>query len=196
MDPSQPPAYWCPLGEGRLVRNDSNGVHYTCDVCHGYAISIWLLGELLVEGAGAAMWRSSEGAPTHGVPCPSCRQPMAEVAVSAAVVPEPGPPLEICRACELVWIGHAASVLLPVLPVLDETGAAAPGPTHCPNCGAVYLDTDGGRCRYCRAEIEAAHVGAAAPEVAREVADAHLKAMLPDPHDDWVGDYIEREGKR
>jgi hypothetical protein len=120
---------------------------------------------------------------------------MAEVAVPTATGPGPAHPVDICRDCELVWISRAASDLLPVLPALDATGAGAPGATHCPNCGAVYRDTDGGRCRYCRAEIEPARVGVAGPEIAGETARAHIQARRPDPDDDWVGDFIEREGK-
>ena len=179
----EPPVLWCPSGEGRLVRNDSNGVHYTCDVCHGFAISIWLLDELLVEGAGATLWRASEGAATDGSPCPSCRHPMAEV-----------DPVQICRSCELVWVSRVASTHLPVSPALAPTGAGAPGPTHCPHCGAVYQDTAGGRCRYCRAEITPAEVAVSAPEVARKTADANIAPRRPDRRDDWVADYMDREG--
>lgn len=175
---------WCPKGEGRLVRNETNGVHFTCDVCHGYAISIWLLDELLVDGAGGGLWRASEGAARDASTCPSCRQPMATV-----------DPVEICRDCELVWVSPAAASRLPVRPELRATGAGAPGATHCPNCGAVYDESDGGRCRYCRAEIPPAHVEVSGPALARDTAEAHLATWRPDPKDDWVGDFIDREGK-
>ena len=175
---------WCPEGEGRLVRNEANGVHFTCDVCHGYAISIWLLDELLVDGAGAAMWRASEGIIGHGVPCPSCRKPMVKV-----------DPVEICRDCELVWVSRAASARLPVRAGLEATGASAPGATHCPSCGAVYDESDGGRCRYCHAVIAPSTVSVSAPRLALEATEARIAPRLPDPDDDWVGDFIEREGE-
>jgi hypothetical protein len=178
------PELWCPEGEGRLVRNETNGVHFTCDVCHGYAISIWLLDELLVDGAGAALWRASAGAARNGSACPSCRKPMAAVE-----------PVEICRDCELVWVSRAASDRLPVRPELRATGPAAPGETHCPNCGAVYTESDGDRCRYCRAEIPVSHVAVSGPALAGDTADAHIATWRPDPKDDWVGDFIEREGE-
>jgi len=44
--------WWCPAGDGPLVESLTNGTHQTCDACHGFAVTIWLLGEMLVEGGG------------------------------------------------------------------------------------------------------------------------------------------------
>jgi len=52
-------------------------MHQTCDACHGFAVTIWLLDEMLVEGRGGQIWRAATAAPVTGDGCPSCRHPMS-----------------------------------------------------------------------------------------------------------------------
>ena len=89
---------WCPLGDGPLVSSMANGRHETCPGCKGFAVTVWLLEELLVEGAGGAIWRASEAAHADGHPCPDCRAAMRRVSGPKQAT------LEVCRSCELVWV--------------------------------------------------------------------------------------------
>jgi len=65
--------WWCRAGDGPLVESLTNGMHQTCDACHGFAVTIWLLDEMLVEGRGGQIWRAATAAPVTGDGCPSCR---------------------------------------------------------------------------------------------------------------------------
>lgn len=179
----------CPHGHGVLIRNDVNGVHHTCDTCRGFAVTIWLLDELLADGAGAGIWRSAAGVAAGGEPCPVCATPMRPVAP-----PAPGTDagrLEVCRACEVVWVDAMVIPLLPVHPGIAAVGAAAPDPTHCPTCGAPYDDYLSDRCRYCRSRIiRGAPDALGAPEVAELAARANTDARWPE---DIVHEAIEAQ---
>jgi len=184
------PTWWCPKGHGQLVRSDTNGVHATCDVCHGFAVTIWLLGEMLVEGAGSAIWRASETAPRGDEVCPACRLPVPSVA--APPVPSGAARVDVCRACELVWVESTAVALLPVLPALAASvGLASPDATHCSNCGALAEDDGEGRCRYCRTPLPRGAPDVVAPFLAWRAAEADLQARRD--AGDFVDDYIQSQ---
>jgi hypothetical protein len=160
---------WCPLGDGPLVRSMANGRHETCPGCKGFAVTIWLLEELLVDGAGGSIWRASERARQDGHPCPDCRAPMRRVSGPR------GATVEVCRTCELVWVDADVQPLLPARPELAALAAlAASGgvgssdPTACPTCGAPYSPTPDGLCRYCRAVVVRPELDTSAPELAGE----------------------------
>ena len=163
------PTAWCPLGDGRLVTSMANGRHETCPACKGFAVTIWLLEELLVDGAGGSIWRAAERGRADGHPCPDCRGPMRRVSGPR------GATVEVCTSCELVWVDAASQPLLPARPELAALAAlAASGgvgssdPTVCPSCGAPYTPTDDGRCRYCRAAVARPVLETSAPELAGE----------------------------
>jgi hypothetical protein len=187
------PTWWCPHGHGELVHSDTNGVHATCDVCHGFAVTIWLLGEMLVEGAGSAIWRAGAGAPAGPDKCPACGQPVPQVAAQPGAAG--AATLDVCRNCELVWVEPAAVALLPVLPELAAAaGVASPDPTHCTNCGALAEGDDDGRCRYCRAELPHVAFDVVAPLLAQRAAAADLEARRTTG--EFVEDYIQSEATR
>lgn len=177
----------CPHGHGNLLRNDTNGVHHTCGTCRGFAVTIWLLDELLADGVGASIWRAAATGAGDGDPCPLCRRPMQPVPA-----PPPGTDegrIEVCRSCEAVWIDAVAIPLLPVHPGVEAMGVSAPVATNCPTCGAPYDDYLASRCRYCHSVIaNRGESGEAAPEVADAAAREHADARWPE---DIVHEYIE-----
>jgi hypothetical protein len=180
---------WCPLGDGRLVRSMTNGRHETCPGCRGFAVTIWLLEELLVEGVGGCIWRASEGATTDGHPCPDCRTAMRRVNGPK------GARVEICRACELVWIDAEVQALLPARPELaalaalaSSSGLGSSDPVVCPSCGAPYTWTEDGACRFCRAAVARPVLGTSGPELATDESAGHLEGRA------WKGamdDYLD-----
>jgi hypothetical protein len=180
--------YWCPRGDGPLTRNTANGIHETCDSCHGFAITIWLLDEMLVDGAGPHLWQASHDAPVDGDPCPACRRPLAQVKVPAGEAT-----VGVCRNCELVWVSAEAKAELAMKEELASVGPSAPGATHCPACGAPYRDADQGRCRFCKAVIDHPELVVNAPRVAETEAEAHAR---PRGWSDWVDDYVEASTQR
>jgi len=166
--------WWCPLGDGRLVESLANGRHETCPGCKGFAVTIWLLDELLVDGVGGAIWRASEGAGADGHPCPGCRKPMRRV-----TGPKPAT-LEVCRDCEVVWVDAAVQPLLPARPELAALaplaasgGLGTSAPVVCPNCGAPFDADEEGECRYCRAKVAAPVLATSAPELAQDASSGH-----------------------
>jgi hypothetical protein len=183
--------YWCPRGDGPLTRNTANGVHETCDSCHGFAVTIWLLDEMLVDGVGPHVWQASHDAPADGDPCPACRQNMAQVESPTGSAGQAT--VEVCRDCELVWVSAEAEVKLAVKNDLTPVGPAAPGCTHCPACGAPYSDADQGRCPFCKAVIEHPALTVTAPELGEREAQARAR---PRGSSDWVDDFIDTSSQR
>jgi hypothetical protein len=160
---------WCPLGDGPLVPSMANGRHETCPGCKGFAVTIWLLEELLVDGAGGSIWRASEGAGQDGHPCPDCRKAMRRVKGPK------GATVELCRECELVWVDAEVQPLLPARPELaglaalaGSSGIGTSDPTVCPNCGGPFNPTEEGLCRYCRAVVARPVLETSGPELAGE----------------------------
>ena len=167
--------WWCPLGDGPLVESMSNGRHESCPGCKGFAVTIWLLDELLVDGAGGAIWRAAEQAGADGHPCPGCRRAMRRVTGPR------GATVEVCRECEVVWVDAATQPLLPARPELAQLaalassgGAGTAAPLVCPTCGAPYSTDEDGRCRYCRATVAAPVLPTSAPDLAEEATAEHI----------------------
>jgi len=170
--------WWCPLGDGPLGESMANGRHESCPGCRGFAVTVWLLDELLVDGAGGAIWRASEGAAADGHPCPGCRKPMRRVTGPK------GATVEVCRACELVWVDAAVQPLLPARPELaalaplaGSGGTGTSAPLVCPNCGAPYSTDEAGRCRYCREAVSAPVLATSAPDLAQEATTEHIEEL-------------------
>ena len=168
---------WCPLGDGPLVASMANGRHETCPGCDGFAVTIWLLEELLVDGAGGAIWRASEAAAADGHPCPDCRVAMRRVTGPRAAT------LEVCRACELVWVDADVQPLLPARPELRALAALAASaglgssdPSTCPTCGAPYSPSEDGRCRFCHDVVERPVLATDAPSLAAATTDGHVES--------------------
>jgi hypothetical protein len=171
------PTAWCPLGDGRLVSSMANGRHQTCPGCKGFAVTIWLLEELLVDGAGGSIWRASEGARPDGHPCPECRSAMRRVTGPKAAT------VEVCRSCEVIWVDAAVQALLPARPELvalaalaGSGGLGSSDPTACPNCGAPYSVTEDGVCRFCRAAVARPVLATSGPEIAAAETADHVVA--------------------
>jgi hypothetical protein len=187
--------WWCPGGDGQLVASMDNGLHETCPACHGFAVTIWLLDELLVDGAGGAVWRASATADRDGDPCPSCRKPMA-------MVTGPGDAaVQVCRGCEVVWVDVDAQKRLPARAELksdpalaDSNGTGSAMPTECPNCGAPYEPNLDGRCTYCRHPMRVQGPSVSAPELDAEDlassaaarADTSAQPPIGPPVADWL----------
>lgn len=183
------PEHWtCPHGHGTLVRNDDNGLHHTCQVCRGFAVTIWLFDELLADGVGAGIWRSSQSATADGDPCPLCGQRLRPV--DPPTPTDDGGRIEVCRNDEVVWVDATVIPLLPVHPGLSTAGIAAPEPTRCPTCGAPISDVLDDRCHYCRAHIRRAEESAG-PELAQAEEAARMAQRWPE---DLVHEAIERQG--
>ena len=171
--------WWCPLGDGPLVTGMANGRHETCPGCKGFAVTIWLLDELLVDGVGGAIWRASEGASADGHPCPGCRAAMRRVTGPK------GATVEVCRTCEVVWVDAAVQPLLPARPELAALaplgasgGIGSASPSVCPNCGAPYSTDEDGRCRYCRAQVATPALSTSAPELAQQATAEHAAGRV------------------
>jgi hypothetical protein len=174
----------------------ANGRHETCPACKGFAVTVWLLGELLADGAGAAIWRAAGAARADGHPCPGCRTPMHRVTGPK------GATVEVCRDCEVVWVDAAVQPLLPARPELATMAAlTGPGglgtsaPTVCPNCGAPYSTTEDGDCKYCRAKVAQPVLATSAPELAKEATEEHLRERTKKTATDEYLDAVE-EGIR
>jgi hypothetical protein len=168
---------WCPRGDGRLVSSMANGRHRTCPGCKGFVVTIWLLEELLVDGAGGAIWRASDGARPDGHPCPDCRTAMRRVTGPKAAT------VEVCRTCEVVWVDAAAQPLLPARPELARLaalttsgGLGSSDPSVCPNCGGPFTMTEGGLCRFCKQPVARPVLETSGPELAAEVTADHVAA--------------------
>lgn len=77
------------------------GVVHSCPVCQGHATTLALL-RRSVGATADQLWRAAKANKVaSGLPCPSCKKPMAQiVAAPAANAVE----LDLCRVCQLLWI--------------------------------------------------------------------------------------------
>jgi len=99
-----------PLKEVRT----SGGVFYSCDVCGGRAVTIELLRKRFTPESINPLWlHAMRGEGRVGLPCPSCRQPMIDVASSDRAEIN----VDVCQHCHFVWFDpHEVEMLVPRQP--------------------------------------------------------------------------------
>jgi membrane associated rhomboid family serine protease/Zn-finger nucleic acid-binding protein len=99
-----------PLKEVRT----SGGVFYGCDVCGGRAVTIELLRKRFTAESINPLWlHAMRGEGHSGLPCPSCRHPMIDVALSDQAEIN----VDVCQHCHFVWFdAHEVEPLVPQRP--------------------------------------------------------------------------------
>jgi len=99
-----------PLQEVRT----SGGVFWACNVCGGRAATIELLRNRFTPESINSLWlHAMRGEGRNGVPCPSCRHPMVEVALSERAKIN----VDVCQHCHFVWFdAHEVDTLVPQQP--------------------------------------------------------------------------------
>jgi membrane associated rhomboid family serine protease/Zn-finger nucleic acid-binding protein len=99
-----------PLKEVRT----SGGVFYGCDVCGGRAVTIELLRNRFTPESINPLWlHAMRGEGRVGLPCPSCRQPMIDVALSDRAEID----VDVCQHCHFIWFdAHEVDTLVPRQP--------------------------------------------------------------------------------
>jgi membrane associated rhomboid family serine protease/Zn-finger nucleic acid-binding protein len=96
-----------PLNEMRT----SGGVLYACDGCGGRAVTIELLRKRFTPESINPLWlHAMQEQGRIGLPCPSCRQPMIDVALSDQAKIN----VDVCQHCHFVWFdAHEVDTLVP-----------------------------------------------------------------------------------
>ena len=105
----------CPRCELPLKEVRTSGsVFWACDNCGGRAATIELLRNRFTPESINPLWlHAMRGEWRSGVPCPSCRHPMIDVALSDRAEIN----VDVCRRCHLVWFDtHEGDMLLPRRP--------------------------------------------------------------------------------
>jgi len=99
-----------PLKEVRT----SGGVLYACDGCGGRAVTIELLHKRFTAESINPLWlHAMRGQGRIGLLCPSCRQPMIDVALSDQAKIN----VDVCQHCHFVWFdAHEVDMLVPRQP--------------------------------------------------------------------------------
>jgi Zn-finger nucleic acid-binding protein len=92
----------------------SGGVFYSCDGCGGRAVTIELLRKRFTPESINPLWlHAMRGEGRIGLPCPSCRQPMIEVALSDKAEIN----VDVCKHCHFIWFdAHEVNTLVPRQP--------------------------------------------------------------------------------
>jgi membrane associated rhomboid family serine protease/Zn-finger nucleic acid-binding protein len=92
----------------------SGGVFYACDVCGGRAVTIELLRKRFTPESINPLWlHAMRGEGRVGLRCPSCRQPMIDVALSDRAEIN----VDVCQHCHFIWFdAHEVDTLLPRQP--------------------------------------------------------------------------------
>jgi membrane associated rhomboid family serine protease/Zn-finger nucleic acid-binding protein len=92
----------------------SGGVLYACDGCGGRAVTIELLRKRFTAESINPLWlHAMRGEGRFGPPCPSCRQPMIDVALSDRAELN----VDVCQHCHLIWFdAHEVETLVPRQP--------------------------------------------------------------------------------
>jgi len=92
----------------------SGGIFYGCDVCGGRAVTIELLRKRFTpESINPLSLHAMRGEGRVSVPCPSCRQPMIGVALSARAEIN----VDVCQHCHFIWFdAHEVDTLVPRQP--------------------------------------------------------------------------------
>src|ERR1700758_2935913 len=109
-----------PLKEVRT----SAGAFYGCDVCGGRAVTIELLRKRFTPESINPLWQHAmRGEGRVGLPCPSCRQPMIDVAVSDGAEID----VDVCQHCRFIWFdAHEVETLAPRQPEPAPVAAELP----------------------------------------------------------------------
>jgi Zn-finger nucleic acid-binding protein len=96
----------------------SGGVFYGCDVCGGRAVTIELLRQRFTPESINPLWlHALRGEGRIGLPCPLCRQPMIDVALSNQAEIN----VDVCPHCHFVWFdAHEVETLVPRQPEQPE----------------------------------------------------------------------------
>jgi membrane associated rhomboid family serine protease/Zn-finger nucleic acid-binding protein len=99
-----------PLQEVRT----SGGVFWACNVCGGRAVTIELLRNRFTPESINPLWlHAMRGEGRRGVPCPSCRHPMIDVALSDRAEFN----VDVCQRCHFIWFdAHEVDTLVPRQP--------------------------------------------------------------------------------
>jgi len=107
-----------PLKEVRT----SGGVLYACDGCGGRAVTIELLHKRFTAESINPLWlHAMRGQGRIGLLCPSCRQPMIDVALSDQAKIN----VDVCQHCHFVWFdAHEVDMLVPRQP--ERTASELP----------------------------------------------------------------------
>jgi Zn-finger nucleic acid-binding protein len=100
-----------PLKEVRT----SGGVFYACNRCGGRAVTIELLRKRFTPQSINPLWlHTIRGEGRVGLPCPSCQQPMIDVALSDRAEID----VDVCQHCHFIWFdAHEVETLVPRQPV-------------------------------------------------------------------------------
>ena len=109
----------CPECQGELVHNATErGYFWTCPRCNGQVIGLAVLRkEAGDEFAQRVVLEARRAQGGLGRPCPMCSNYLVRITMGAGAEAYD---LEICRACQSVWVSQAACRRLPL--------AAAPAP--------------------------------------------------------------------
>src|SRR5213594_25723 len=96
-----------PLEEVRT----SHGVFWACENCAGRALTVELLRRTFTEESINPLWlHAISGEGKSGRLCPSCRNPMLEVALSDSAQVD----VDVCQHCHFVWFDvHEMDTLAP-----------------------------------------------------------------------------------
>ena len=99
-----------PLKEVRT----SGGVFFACGTCEGRAVTIELLRKRFRPESINPLWlHAMRGEGRIGLPCPSCQQPMIDVALSDRAEIS----VDVCQHCHFIWFdAHEADTLVPRQP--------------------------------------------------------------------------------
>jgi Zn-finger nucleic acid-binding protein len=102
----------------------SGGVFYGCDICGGRAVTIELLRKRFTPEFINPLWQHARrGEGRVVLPCPSCRQPIIDVALSDRAKIE----VDVCQHCHLIWFdAHEVETLVPRQPEPTPVAAELP----------------------------------------------------------------------
>jgi len=115
MDVSSVSEFLCPRCKVPLKEvRTSGGVFYGCDGCGGRAVTIELLRKRFTPESINPLWlHAMRGEGRVGLPCPSCRQPMIGVFLSAQAEIN----VDVCKHCHFIWFdAHEVDTLVPRQP--------------------------------------------------------------------------------
>ncbi len=120
------PHFVCPECQGELVYNATErGYFWTCPRCNGRVIGLAVLRkEAGDEFAQRVVLEARRAQGGLGRPCPMCSNYLVRITMGAGAEAYD---LEICRACQSVWVSQAAYSRLPLAapPAPPPTAAVA-----------------------------------------------------------------------